>query len=131
MLMKAEFRSTKPAARDFPVALDLQYQVLDRELKGAGRTMWISSKAVIFEADREFVPGTDLEMTVAWPARLDERIGLQLWLRVRVVHSLSQGMTAEIRKYQFRTRSLARQAVAARPPAPVVEVRQVAAAAHY
>jgi hypothetical protein len=112
------------------VALDLQYQVLGRELKGAGRTMWISSRTVIFEADREFVPGTDLEMTVAWPARLDERIGLQLWLRVRIVHSLSQGMTAEIRKYQFRTRSLARTTAAVRATAPVVEARQ-AAVAHY
>jgi hypothetical protein len=104
--MKAAIRSAKPAARDFPLSLEMHYKIRGDagEQPGEGRTLWISSRTLIFEPDRPLSSGTDLEITIPWPVRLDERIGLQLWIRARVAHTLSQGVTAEIRKYQFRTR---------------------------
>ena len=107
MLMKAAIRSAKPAPRDFPLSLEMEYKVRHehgQEDHGSGRTLWISSRTLIFDPDRRLAPGTELEITIPWPARLDERIGLQLWMRAKVTHTLSQGVTAEIRKYQFRTR---------------------------
>jgi len=112
MLLRTRFQERpKPAARDFPLALEMQYQVVGgpaRETRGAGRTLWMSSREVIFESERTLPAGTELEILVSWPALLEDRIGLQLWIRGCVLHTLSHGMTAGIRKYQFRTRSLAR-----------------------
>lgn len=75
-----------------------------------GRTMWISSREVIFETAEPLPVGTDLEMTVAWPAMLDSSVGMQLWVRAHVVHSSAPVVTAAIYKYQFRTRSRAKAA---------------------
>ena len=118
MLLRSPFlRNTRPAARDFPVALDLQYQVpgdRDGGIRGTGRTLWMSSREIIFETDVALAAGTELEITVAWPARLEERVALQLRIRAMVLHTLSVGVTAEIRKYEFRTAScLSRRAGAA------------------
>lgn len=80
----------------------------------------MSSRQIIFEGNLSVPSGTEVEITVAWPARLDERVGLQLWIRGCVLHTLAHGITAEIRKYQFRTRSIAREtsgAPACRQPA--------------
>lgn len=118
MLFRSPFHgNTRPAAREFPVALDLQYQVLgDKvgEIRGTGRTLWMSSKEIIFETGTPLRAGTELELTVAWPARLEERVALQLRIRAMVVRTLSVGVTAEIRKYEFYTAScLSRRAGAA------------------
>ncbi|HUK15004.1 MAG TPA: hypothetical protein VLW65_01260 [Bryobacteraceae bacterium] len=112
MLLRTRFQERpKPAARDFPLALEMQYHVVggpERETRGAGRTLWMSSREVIFETERTLPAGTELEILVSWPALLEDRIGLQLWIRGFVLHTLSHGMTAGILKYQFRTRALVR-----------------------
>ena len=116
LIRSTHHSSSKPVAREFPIALDMQYQILGNEVprvQGTGRTLWISSHQIIFEGDTRLASGTDLEITIAWPARLDERVGLQLWIRAHVLHTLSDGITAEIRKYQFRTRGISRAANAA------------------
>lgn len=127
MLLRSPFHSTsRPAARDFPVALDLLYQVLGDghvENRGTGRTLWMSSREIIFETEKPLRAGTELEITVAWPARLDDRIALQLRIRALVLHTLSIGVTAEIRKYEFRTAAcLSRRAGAADCAPALVEV---------
>jgi hypothetical protein len=117
MLFRSPFHaSSRPAARDFPVALDLQYHVVGDgpgELRGTGRTLWMSSKEIIFETETTLTAGAELDITVAWPARLEDRIPLQLCIRASVLHTLSVGVTAEIRRYEFRTCCLSRRAGAA------------------
>lgn len=110
----------------------MQYQVLDDgipNVRGTGRTLWISSHQIIFEGNIALLSGTNVEITIAWPALLDEHVGLQLWMRACVRHTLSDGITAEIRKYQFRTRKIAHAAAgiaAYRQPEPE-ECRAMAA----
>ena len=133
MLLRSTYHgSSKPTAREFPISLEMQYQLVSDgtpKIRGVGRTLWISSRQIIFEADTTLSPGTELEITIAWPARLDERVGLQLWVRGIVLHKLSQGVTAEIRKYQFRTRGIARMAAASACQQPVEEYSPRLAAA--
>jgi len=102
--------------RDFPLALDLQYQIvsgLGRESSGLGRTTWMSSKEVIFETEEALPLGAELEIAVRWPILLEDRVKLQLWVRAEVVNTTAQLATAAIRHYQFRTCRLARAAAAA------------------
>lgn len=132
LLRSTHHDSSKPVAREFPIALDMQYQVLGdgtSKVRGTGRTLWMSSQKIIFEGDTALPAGTVVEITIAWPAMLDEHVGLQLWIRACVLHPLSHGIAAEIRKYQFRTRSVARAATGmttCRQPAPE-EFRAMAA----
>ena len=54
----------KPMPRDYPLALEVQYQVLGAPAPtnvGRARTIWISSKEIILETDRKLPPGTELE----------------------------------------------------------------------
>lgn len=124
MLLRSRFHQrAKPAARDFPLTLDMHYHVISGlagEIKGAGRTLWISSREIIFECERILPAGTELELVISWPALLEDRIGLQLWVSGCVLHTLSNGVTAVIRKYQFRTRALSHTAEAgmAMPSSP-------------
>jgi len=105
--------TAKAVARDFPLALELQYQVVRGPaggIRGWGRTVWISSKQIVFETAQRLPPGTELEITIAWPALLERCVGLQLWVRGHVAHALTPVVTAAIHKYQFRTRSQAKAA---------------------
>jgi hypothetical protein len=123
MLFRSPFHeAAKPAAREFPLALEMQYHSLGgpaEKVRGEGRTIWMSSREIIFESPETLPAGTELEILVAWPALLDDRIGLQLWIRASVLRNLSHGVTAGIRRYQFRTRALARAAGGSREERPV------------
>ena len=122
MFLRPPFHETaKPAPRDFPLALEMQYHSLGgpaSRIRGEGRTIWMSSREIIFESAESLPAGTELEILVAWPALLEDRIGLQLWLRASVLRNLSHGVTAGIRRYQFRTRALARAAGSSREERP-------------
>src|SRR5690348_4126825 len=83
--------------REFPISLDARYQVIDGSSppsQGNGRTVWLSSREVVLVVDRDLPSGLPLEITIGWPAALDQRISLQLWIRADVVHTRSQGVTA-------------------------------------
>jgi hypothetical protein len=113
MLLRSRYyASPKPIPRDFPIALDMRYQVLGEpqaQLREA-RTLRISSREIIFHTGQTLPVGADLEITIAWPARLGDRVDLQLRMQAHVLHTLSDGITAEIRKYEFRTCGVARAA---------------------
>ena len=43
-------------------------------------------------------------MLIAWPARLENAVALQLFVRGRTVRSRDRLITVEIQRYEFRTR---------------------------
>ena len=127
MLCRSPYReSARPVARDFPVALDIHYRGSSGRpgaVEGSGRTLWMSSEAMIFQSDGPIPAGTELEISVCWPARLNDCVRLQLWIRAYVLYNLDHGVKAEIRKYEFRTRSLAAAASETSCPAAVADAR--------
>jgi hypothetical protein len=135
MQLRSTFHgSPKPSPREFPLTLEMQYQVTGDEMphiRGTGRTMWMSSREIIFQCDAHLPSGTDVEMTIAWPARLDNSVGLQLCIRARVLRTLAHGVTAEIRKYQFRTRRLTKAMAAGASDEPASHPSQRLAAGGY
>jgi hypothetical protein len=96
----------------FPIERTVHYKVLNKRSGdeiGEGRTVNISSTGVLFTTEHMLLPGRRLEVSISWPAQLNEKCSLRLVARGRIVR-FEEGLAAmEIQQYEFRT---ARQAVA-------------------
>lgn len=90
----------------FPIEREIKYRVLSKRNsyeEGTGKTVNISSTGVLFTTDQILLPGKRLEISISWPAQLDNRCFLKLVARGRVAR-LEQGKAAvEIQQYEFRT----------------------------
>ena len=74
----------------------------------SGHTINISSTGVLFTTDRDLVPGRRVELSISWPAQLDDACPLKLVASGRVVRAAPGCAAVEISRYEFRT--AARQA---------------------
>ena len=103
-------RNTHPVERRgadrFPIEREVRYRVLSKRStyeEGTGKTINISSNGVLFTTDQILLPGKRLELSISWPATLDNKCQLKLVARGRVAR-LEQGRAAvEIQQYEFRT----------------------------
>ncbi len=102
----------------FPIERDVRYRALSKrasEESGEGKTVNISSSGVLFNAGHVLLPGRRLEVSISWPAQLNNKCALKLVARGRVVR-FEDGRTAmEIQQYEFRTQSSQPAAAAAVP----------------
>jgi hypothetical protein len=94
----------------FPIEREVWYRVLNRrsgEESGDGKTINISSSGVLFTAEHLLLPGRRVELSISWPAQLNNKCALKLVARGRVVR-FEQGRAAiEIQQHEFRTQSSA------------------------
>ena len=98
---------TRKTAVLYPVRTELRYQTDDRTpCIGAGKSVAISSREVVFQSDRPLKRGTRVQLSLAWPALLNHRVPLQLVVSGEVVWSQGSTLSVAIWKYQFRTRGL-------------------------
>ena len=108
------FPSERRAADRFPISREVQYKVLSKRggpEAGGGQTVNISSNGVLFTTSHYLVPGRRLELSISWPAQLNDKCQLKLVARGRVVRC-EEGMAAmEIQQYEFRTRAMTVPAV--------------------
>ncbi len=92
----------------FPIERDVRYRVLSKRTgdeSGDGKTVNISSSGVLFTTEHVLLPGRRLELSISWPAQLNNKCALKLVARGRVVR-FEDGRTAmEIQQYEFRTQS--------------------------
>jgi hypothetical protein len=102
------FPSERRAADRFPISREVHYKVLSKRgghEAGGGQTVNISSNGVLFTTDRYLIPGRRLELSISWPAQLNDKCQLKLVARGRVVRC-EEGLAAmEIQQYEFRTRA--------------------------
>ena len=92
----------------FPIEREVRYRVLNKrsgEEAGDGRTINISSSGVLFTSGHILLPGRRLELSISWPAQLDNKCPLKLVARGRVVRFESGRAAIEILQYEFRTQS--------------------------
>lgn len=90
----------------FPLNCELVYRMSGKRLaneQGAGTTIDMSSGGVLFRCDRELLPGKRIEMAISWPAQLDNRCGLKLIARGKVVRTSGTQAAVAIQQYEFRT----------------------------
>jgi len=64
----------------------------------------ISSKGLLFSTDEALEPGQLLQVSVDWPARLENQVPLKLVAEGRIVRNLNGLAAMRIDKYEFRTR---------------------------
>jgi hypothetical protein len=86
---------------------EIQYRVLNgnqKDLEARGKTLNISSSGILFTAAEALIPGRRIEMTIDWPAQLDNKCALKLVARGRVVRFAGDRAALEILQHEFRTR---------------------------
>jgi CheY-like chemotaxis protein len=95
----------------FPIPLAVSYQTLEHPIlsgQGVSETLNISSKGLLFTSNEQFQAGQLVQVSLDWPARLENQIPLKLVAEGRIVRN-SNGQTAmTIDKYEFRTRRVAK-----------------------
>jgi hypothetical protein len=92
----------------FPIEREVRYKTLNQRaeiLAGIGKTLNISSSGVLFTSDHDLPVGTRLEVSISWPAQLNERCLLNLVARGRVTRHMKGQLALQIQQYEFRTQS--------------------------
>jgi len=82
----------------YPIRIDLEYRLLkgSRVLKaGRGRTVNFSSSGILFESEESLPPAMRIHLSIAWPARLNNRVALNL--HVELARSGAQRATLQAR----------------------------------
>jgi PilZ domain len=74
---------------------------------GVGKTVNMSSTGVLFTTDQLLLPGRRIELSVSWPAQLNNRCALRLVARGRVVRFDEGKAAMEIQQYEFKTQGVA------------------------
>lgn len=97
-------RERRSAAR-FCLHQQVRYRLIDRKNQetGVGQTVNISSRGLLFTTDHQMEPGEMLEVSVQWPAQLEDRCPLKLVTTGRVVRAEKGVVAASIERYEFRT----------------------------
>jgi hypothetical protein len=92
----------------FPIEREVRYKILSKrsgEETGDGKTVNISSSGVLFTANQVLLPGRRLELSISWPAQLNNKTALKLVARGRIVRFEDGRAAMEIQQYEFRTQS--------------------------
>jgi PilZ domain len=92
----------------FPIEREVRYKTLNQRaeiLAGNGKTLNISSSGVLFTSDHDLPVGTRLEVSISWPAQLNDRCLLNLVARGRVTRHNKGQLALQIQQYEFRTQS--------------------------
>ena len=92
----------------FPIERELRYKTLNQRaeiLVGGGKTLNISSSGVLFTSDHDLPVGTRLEVSISWPAQLNDKCMLNLVARGRVMRHIRGQLALQIQQYEFRTQS--------------------------
>jgi hypothetical protein len=92
----------------FPIEREVRYKILNKrsgEEAGDGKTVNISSSGVLFTAEHILLPGRRLELSINWPAQLNNKCALKLVARGRIVRFEDGRAAMEIQQYEFRTQA--------------------------
>jgi hypothetical protein len=90
----------------YPLDSDVAYKIVrgQRAVEvGSGRTVNMSASGVLFESTRTLPVGTNVELSIAWPVRLGNKVRLRLCIVGRTMWSDSNSTAVKIQRYDFRT----------------------------
>lgn len=105
---EAKAAERRTSAR-FPCRLAVAYQTLEYPFlsgQGSSETLNISSKGLLFTTGESLEPGKLLQVSVDWPAKLENQIPLKLVAEGRVIRCSNGTAAMRIDKYEFRTRKM-------------------------
>lgn len=107
-LEKANAPVERRAKKRFVMEREIRYRVLEQDkiiAVGSGKTLNLSSAGVAFVTENELPEGAYIEVSIAWPALLENRCPLQLVGFGRVLRSSGRIAAATLEQYEFRTMS--------------------------
>ena len=94
-------------AQRFPMDGELRFRLLGKRSQSTertGRALNISSNGILFSTDEPLPAGAKVELSVAWPASLEDGCMLKFVARGRIVRVEADGRAAlGIEQYEFRT----------------------------
>ena len=105
-LEKANAPVERRAKKRFVMEREIRYRVLEQDkiiAVGSGKTLNLSSAGVAFVTENELPEGAYIEVSIAWPALLENRCPLQLVGFGRVLRSSGRIAAATLEQYEFRT----------------------------
>ena len=100
----------------FPLENALRYRfvaIKNSGQAGTGQTLNMSSGGMLLKVETPLPVGQQIEVSVDWPAQLNEHCGLKLVALGKVVRSSPEETAVSIDKYDFRTRATKALEVAA------------------
>jgi len=92
----------------FPICRDLRYKLIEHDVivaEGGGETVNIGSGGVSFLAEQALPAGTFAELSISWPAMLDENTRMRLVVYGRLLRSHDRTAVCTVDKYEFRTQA--------------------------
>ena len=98
-----------PVAKDrrmkirYPLELPISFRTLDQAFSGEGEVVNMSSNGILILTGRQPKVGAQLEMRIAWPWLLDQKVALQFIATGRVVRRAELAFAVLFRHHQFRT----------------------------
>lgn len=89
----------------FPIIVDLEFTLVSekKRITGRGRTVALSSRALVFEPDEHLPQCDKIAFSISWPVRLHHIVGLRLCGRGRLVGYQGGRAEVEFTSYEFRT----------------------------
>jgi len=90
----------------FPIRRELRYKLVEDSMvvaTGVGFTVDIGSGGALFFAGGKLKPGAFVELSISWPALLDDGCAIRLIAFGRVLRSCDGDSACTIDKYEFRT----------------------------
>jgi hypothetical protein len=105
-----EIGGERRSRRRYPIELPVQFKVLKHCMvirTGTGKTVNVSSGGIAFRTDEVLQPRTYVELSMAWPVKLDDSCPLKLVASGRVVRSEDGCVAIHLEHYVFRTQGTA------------------------
>jgi hypothetical protein len=92
----------------FAVNRQLRYKLLDHEkivATGEGETVDMSSGGIAFRTNADLTAGNYIELSISWPALLDDSCPMHLVVYGKVVRRSDGLVASTVEKWEFRTGS--------------------------
>lgn len=92
----------------FPMNRELRYKLLEDECivaAGLGTTINMSSGGVAFQSDAGLPDGSYIELSISWPALLDDSLPMRLIVFGRVLRGSQETKVCTVEKWEFRTQA--------------------------
>ncbi|HLY19340.1 MAG TPA: hypothetical protein VKR61_19070 [Bryobacteraceae bacterium] len=103
-MAKETIRGDRRLQRRYPLELDLEYKIIKNDQvisTGFGRVENISSGGVLFRPVEGVPNGSNVELSVRWPAVLGNAPFLELCISGRLVRNDAKGVAIRMNRYHF------------------------------
>ena len=104
---RAEGTDDRRNSNRLPIEREVKYKVLaGKNVKqmGMGKTLNMSSGGVLFTTEGPLPAGERVELSVSWPAQLNDTLPLKLVALGRLVRTEETQAVLAIERYEFKTR---------------------------